>query len=64
VAVSGESAPRPVPGPRPGTPGGSFDAAAFTARIDALLASDATGDEEARLLEDAHRIINDALEGR
>ncbi|MGV0869621.1 hypothetical protein [Corynebacterium kalidii] len=47
------------------TPGdGAFDADALVARVDALLASDATGPEEAELLEQAHHLINDAMEGR
>lgn len=63
MAVTGQEKAT-VPGPRPGDAGASFDVSEFTARIDALLASDVEGEEEARLLEDAHRIINDALEGR
>jgi hypothetical protein len=47
------------------TPGeGTFDADALVARVDALLASDAEGAEEAELLEQAHHLINDAMEGR
>lgn len=49
-------------GPTPG--GGTVDAAPLVAEVDALLASDAVGAEEAELLENAHRIIADALEGR
>ena len=60
--MSGGEAGRPVPGPGPS--GREFDAAALTEQIDGLLSSDATGEDEARLLEEAHRIINDALEGR
>ncbi|AWT26302.1 MULTISPECIES: hypothetical protein [Corynebacterium] len=51
-----------VTGPLPGE--GQFDAEALTAEVDALLASDATGAQEAELLEKAHRIIADALEGQ
>ena len=48
--------------PTPGT--GVFDADTLVTEVDALLASDAEGTEEAGLLEQAHRLINDALEGR
>ncbi len=43
---------------------GTFDADTLVARVDELLASDAEGSEEADLLEQAHRLINDAMEGR
>ncbi|HIW90272.1 MAG TPA: hypothetical protein H9870_01180 [Candidatus Corynebacterium avicola] len=36
----------------------------LVAEVDRLLASDAEGNDEAALLEQAHRLINDALEGR
>jgi hypothetical protein len=32
--------------------------------VDALLSSDVEGNDEAELLEKAHRLINDAMEGR
>ena len=48
--------------PTPG--GGQFDPETLVSEVDALLASDAAGQEEAVLLEQAHRAIADALEGR
>lgn len=48
----------PVPGPD------TFDAESLTADLDSLLATVADGQEEAELLEQAHRLITDALEGR
>lgn len=67
------AAPHSVPGTTPGsasgpTPGSvagpAFDADALVSGVDALLSSDAEGAEEAALLEQAHRLINDAMEGR
>lgn len=40
-----------------------FDADALVSEVDALLSSDAEGAEEAELLERAHRVIADALDG-
>jgi hypothetical protein len=37
---------------------------ALVSEVDRLLASDADGNDEAALLEQAHRMINNALEGR
>lgn len=49
----------------PGDSGHSaFDPDALVARVDALLSSDVEGNDEAELLEKAHRLINDAMEGR
>lgn len=48
----------PLPGPD------RFDADALVAEVDALLSSEAEGAEEAELLERAHRVIADALDGR
>ncbi len=42
----------------------AFDPEALVARVDALLSSDVEGNDEAELLEKAHRLINDAMEGR
>ncbi|MDN5683089.1 hypothetical protein [Corynebacterium glyciniphilum] len=42
----------------------AFDPEALVTRVDALLSSDAEGNDEAELLEKAHRLINDAMEGR
>lgn len=50
------------PGELAGT--ASFDPEELASGVDELLASDAEGTEEAALLEQAHRLINDALEGR
>ncbi|WP_297007888.1 hypothetical protein [uncultured Corynebacterium sp.] len=47
----------PVPGPD------RFDPDALVREVDALLASDAEGAEEAEVLERAHRVIADALDG-
>ncbi|AHW64287.1 hypothetical protein [Corynebacterium glyciniphilum] len=41
-----------------------FDADSLIAQVDALLSSDTEGNDEAELLERAHRLINDAMEGR
>ncbi|MEJ6548564.1 hypothetical protein PQI66_03280 [Corynebacterium sp. USCH3] len=58
------STPSVAPG-RPGEQGaGAFDAESLVAQVDALLASDADGVDEAALLEDAHHLINTAMEGR
>lgn len=48
--------------PRPGD-GVPSDPDGLVAQVDALLATDAGGAEEAALLEQAHRLIADALEG-
>ncbi|MGO1950346.1 MAG: hypothetical protein ACTH1D_11980 [Mycobacteriaceae bacterium] len=50
--------------PKPGDTSAVFDPDALVSEIDRLLASDAGGNEEAALLEQAHQMINDALEGR
>ncbi|WP_312801860.1 hypothetical protein [Corynebacterium variabile] len=48
--------------PMPGSD--RFDADALVAEVDALLSSEAEGVEEADLLERAHRVIADALDGQ
>lgn len=50
------------PGDHPGAP--AFDAGVLVAGVDELLAADAEGVEEAAMLEEAHRLITDAMEGR
>ncbi|WP_221622766.1 hypothetical protein, partial [Corynebacterium bovis] len=62
--VAGAGQRRTPTGPVPGPTTGPVDTGALRERIDALLASDCTGQEEAELLEEAHRLVNDALEGR
>lgn len=51
----------PLPGPPPGPD--RFNADGLVAEVDALLSSDVEGAEEAELLERAHRLIADALDG-
>lgn len=45
-------------------PGAPTNVDELVAEVDRLLSSDAEGNDEAVLLEQAHRLINDALEGR
>lgn len=54
----------PTPGDGPSGTFGTADAESLVAAVDALLSSDAVGTAEAELLENAHRVIADALEGR
>lgn len=53
----------PVPGRGGPVPSADFDAARLVAEVDALLSSPVDGADEVALLEEAHRLISDALEG-
>lgn len=48
----------PVPGE------GTFDTDRLVAAVDDLLSTDAEGTDEAELLENAHRMVADALDGK